>query len=169
MFITALFNFRINYKNLITENLNKSVKLDNDFNKLNENNMENVNNMNSIVDDCNYWLLYRKIRKIKEKCLLKLSIIYKFFISSNSNDYSGKETQSANNSDILCLLNGIRFRVYENKIFNMLGHNGTGKSTLINIIVGLINPSKGSIYYSEEDFSNKKSSILEQFGYNFYF
>jgi len=54
MFITALFNFRINYKNLITENLNKSVKLDNDFNKLNENNMENVNNMNSIVDDCNY-------------------------------------------------------------------------------------------------------------------
>lgn len=41
---------------------------------------------------------------------------------------------------------GIDFSVKEQEIHCLLGENGTGKSTLMNILFGLYHPDEGEIY-----------------------
>ena len=43
------------------------------------------------------------------------------------------------------ILDNINFKINEGEIFGMLGPNGVGKSTIFNLITGLIKPSYGSI------------------------
>ena len=49
------------------------------------------------------------------------------------------------------ILDNINFRINEGQIFGMLGPNGVGKSTIFNLITGLINPKSGKIKISGED------------------
>ena len=43
------------------------------------------------------------------------------------------------------ILDNINFKINEGEIFGMLGPNGVGKSTIFNLLVGLINPNSGTI------------------------
>ena len=43
------------------------------------------------------------------------------------------------------ILDNISFQINEGQIFGMLGPNGVGKSTIFNLITGLISPDKGKI------------------------
>ena len=43
------------------------------------------------------------------------------------------------------ILDKINFKINEGEIFGMLGPNGVGKSTIFNLLVGLINPNSGTI------------------------
>src|SRR5210317_453786 len=43
------------------------------------------------------------------------------------------------------ILDNINFKINEGQIFGMLGPNGVGKSTIFNLITGLINPQNGKI------------------------
>lgn len=43
------------------------------------------------------------------------------------------------------VLNGISFKLTENEFVVLRGKNGSGKTTLLNIILGLSQPSKGSV------------------------
>ena len=43
------------------------------------------------------------------------------------------------------VLKGISFNIEKGQIFGYLGPNGSGKTTTIKIILGLIKPSKGEI------------------------
>ena len=43
------------------------------------------------------------------------------------------------------ILDNISFKINEGQIFGMLGPNGVGKSTIFNLITGLINPNNGKI------------------------
>ena len=43
------------------------------------------------------------------------------------------------------ILDNISFRVNQGQIYGMLGPNGVGKSTIFNLITGLIKPSSGNI------------------------
>ena len=45
---------------------------------------------------------------------------------------------------------GISFDVMKGEIFGMLGPNGVGKSTIFNLVTGLISPEKGSIFIGGE-------------------
>lgn len=47
----------------------------------------------------------------------------------------------------LLVLQDINFKMYEGEIVAILGKSGSGKSTLLRIIAGLMEPSKGTIYY----------------------
>ncbi len=49
------------------------------------------------------------------------------------------------------ILDNISFKINEGQIFGMLGPNGVGKSTIFNLITGLINPKSGKIIIGEED------------------
>ena len=44
-------------------------------------------------------------------------------------------------------VNGVSFHVEEGSLFSFLGQNGAGKSTTINMILGLIKPDKGTVDY----------------------
>jgi len=49
------------------------------------------------------------------------------------------------------ILENINFKINEGQIFGMLGPNGVGKSTIFNLITGLINPGTGRIKIAGED------------------
>ena len=52
------------------------------------------------------------------------------------------------------VLDNISFKINEGQIFGMLGPNGVGKSTIFNLITGLINPAAGKIKIAGEDATN---------------
>jgi len=49
------------------------------------------------------------------------------------------------------ILDNISFKINEGQIFGMLGPNGVGKSTIFNLITGLINPTHGKIFINGQD------------------
>ena len=51
------------------------------------------------------------------------------------------------------ILDNISFKINEGQIFGMLGPNGVGKSTIFNLITGLISPKFGKIKINGEDVS----------------
>ena len=49
------------------------------------------------------------------------------------------------------ILDNINFKINEGQIFGMLGPNGVGKSTIFNLITGLLIPNHGKIIINGED------------------
>ena len=49
------------------------------------------------------------------------------------------------------ILDNINFKINEGQIFGMLGPNGVGKSTIFNLITGLISPKNGKIKINGEN------------------
>ena len=49
------------------------------------------------------------------------------------------------------ILDNISFKINEGQIFGMLGPNGVGKSTIFNLITGLVTPKLGKIIINGED------------------
>ena len=49
------------------------------------------------------------------------------------------------------ILDNISFKINEGQIFGMLGPNGVGKSTIFNLITGLIKPKSGVIKINSKD------------------
>ena len=52
------------------------------------------------------------------------------------------------------ILDNISFKINEGEIFGMLGPNGVGKSTIFNLITGLIKPDNGKIKINNDDVLN---------------
>ena len=52
------------------------------------------------------------------------------------------------------ILENINFEINKGEIFGMLGPNGVGKSTIFNLVTGLISPEKGSIFIGGEKVNN---------------
>ena len=52
------------------------------------------------------------------------------------------------------ILDDISFKINEGEIFGMLGPNGVGKSTIFNLITGLIKPNNGKIRINNDDVLN---------------
>ena len=52
------------------------------------------------------------------------------------------------------ILDNINFKINEGQIFGMLGPNGVGKSTIFNLITGLIKPDSGVIKINNTDVIN---------------
>ncbi len=81
-----------------------------------------------------------------------MAIIKKFRIKSfkNINTILEFENVSLAYGNRL-ILDNINFKINEGQIFGMLGPNGVGKSTIFNLITGLINPRSGKIKIAGED------------------
>ena len=52
------------------------------------------------------------------------------------------------------ILDNLNFKINEGQIFGMLGPNGVGKSTIFNLITGLIIPNSGKIKITGQDVTN---------------
>ena len=61
-------------------------------------------------------------------------------------------------------MNNINFNVYLNEIFAIIGHNGAGKSILMNIMTGMYYESSSSITYNGKNFKNNRSEICSDTG-----
>lgn len=58
-------------------------------------------------------------------------------------------------------VDGISFDVKQNEIVGLLGPNGAGKTTTINMLLGVLAPSDGSIAISGIDLARHRSQALE--------
>ncbi|TSA45396.1 ABC transporter ATP-binding protein [bacterium] len=56
-------------------------------------------------------------------------------------------------------LKGISFSVQRGEIFGMLGVNGAGKSTTMNILIGLLTPTSGKITIMGKDFIKHEEAV----------
>ena len=81
-----------------------------------------------------------------------MAIIKKFRIKSfkSINSIISFENISLSYGNRL-ILDNLNFKINEGQIFGMLGPNGVGKSTIFNLITGLINPNSGKIKISNQD------------------
>lgn len=53
-------------------------------------------------------------------------------------------------------VNKISFELYENEFVGVIGHTGSGKSTLIQMLNGLMKPSSGTVFFQGEDIWGKR-------------
>ena len=59
-------------------------------------------------------------------------------------------------------VDGISFEVNRTEIVGLLGPNGAGKTTTINMILGVLEPTSGSIHVEQLDIASKRSQALER-------
>lgn len=64
-------------------------------------------------------------------------------------------------SDILC---GTSFDVYSGECYSILGGNGSGKTTTLKILAGLIKPYRGKIVVNEKKMNKKSPSEFNRLG-----
>ncbi len=84
-----------------------------------------------------------------------MAIIKKFRIKSFKNKVSIIQLENISLSyGNRLILDNINFTINEGQIFGMLGPNGVGKSTIFNLITGLISPRVGKIKIAGEDVTN---------------
>ena len=81
-----------------------------------------------------------------------MAIIKKFRIKSFKNINSIIEFNNISLSyGRRLILDNLNFKINEGQIFGMLGPNGVGKSTIFNLITGLIRPDSGKIKITGKD------------------
>ena len=84
-----------------------------------------------------------------------MAIIKKFRIKSFKNINSIIEFNNISLSyGNRLILDNLNFKINEGQIFGMLGPNGVGKSTIFNLITGLITPNDGKIKITGQDVTN---------------
>ena len=54
------------------------------------------------------------------------------------------------------VIKNISFNINQGEMVAILGHNGSGKSTIAKLIVGLLDPQKGHIYLDDVEVTNEK-------------
>lgn len=76
--------------------------------------------------------------------MIKLVHIYKDFETSNASN------------PINHVLKNINLTIKDGEFVTLIGSNGAGKSTLLNTIAGSIKPTKGAIFFNDEDVTKLK-------------
>merc|ERR1719223_552660 len=62
---------------------------------------------------------------------------------------------------------GVSYAVKKNECFALLGSNGAGKSTTMNMLVGLFGPSSGTAFVNGYDIRTQIQSVYSNLGYFF--
>ena len=84
-----------------------------------------------------------------------MGVIKKFRIKSFKNTNTILEFKNISLSyGNRLILDNINFKINEGQIFGMLGPNGVGKSTIFNLITGLITPKYGKVLINGHDATN---------------
>jgi len=63
------------------------------------------------------------------------------------------------------MINNFNLKVKSGDVIGIIGKSGAGKSTLINLMLGLILPAKGKIFFNENEITNDKYKLLSNIGY----
>ena len=62
-------------------------------------------------------------------------------------------------------VNSINFKINENEIVGLLGPNGSGKTTTIGMILGLLKPTSGKVLINGIDIEKNKISLLHKINF----
>lgn len=67
------------------------------------------------------------------------------------------------------ILNNISFKINKNDLFVITGPNGSGKSTIAKLIIGIIKPTKGKIFFNKVDITDLAITERANMGITFTF
>ena len=62
-------------------------------------------------------------------------------------------------------VNGVTFSMKRGEILGLLGANGAGKTTMINMILGIVTPTGGSIRVFDRDLAKERIAILRRMNF----
>ena len=62
----------------------------------------------------------------------------------------------------LAAVDGVSFEVQRNEIVGLLGPNGAGKTTIINMVLGILEPTAGTIHIEGLDIMSHRGQALER-------
>jgi len=63
------------------------------------------------------------------------------------------------------VLDDISLDIPTGRIFGIIGKSGCGKTTLLNLLIGFLKPTKGAIYFQSKDVSKRRRRIEKNFGF----
>ncbi len=63
-------------------------------------------------------------------------------------------------------VNNLSFNIKEGEVLGLLGPNGAGKTTTIQILLGIMNSTGGSIQYFGKDFNKNKEEIMKNINFS---
>lgn len=113
-------------------------------------------------------MLDKLINHLEESCNYE-NEIEKEKYSTNKIEYKERLTFSnityrypTGNKDVL---SGASFTVKKNQSIGIIGASGSGKSTAVDIILGLLQPSKGNVFIDDVSIYDNMNSWLTQVGY----
>ena len=69
------------------------------------------------------------------------------------------------NYDSLTAVDEVSFTIKRGEIVGLLGHNGAGKTTIMKMMTGYLEPSAGSIQIDDLDIADKRTEIQAKIGY----
>jgi branched-chain amino acid transport system ATP-binding protein len=61
-------------------------------------------------------------------------------------------------------LSDVSFTLARGEILGLIGPNGSGKTTLINVVTGLLSPTRGRIFVNDVEITNKKAYDIARAG-----
>ena len=64
-----------------------------------------------------------------------------------------------------CVVNSVDLRVPEGSVYGLLGRNGSGKSTILKMLLGFVHPDRGSAALLGEDFSTLSPETRARIAY----
>ncbi len=109
----------------------------------------NKNSLSNIEKKLSQLVIVKR-KKIEPIKLKKLELKNIYFKYPNSKDY---------------IIKNFSLKISKNKIIGIFGPTGCGKSTLLDLILGLIEPSKGQIYLNNQKINLYRSQIKNFFSY----
>ena len=96
---------------------------------------------------------------------------------SNSRRFSSKEKSSGPNANNILSLHSVKkhfggikavdntsFEIQDNKITALIGPNGSGKTTIFNLISGILKADSGHIYFNKQQITNKPIQKISNLG-----
>ena len=61
-------------------------------------------------------------------------------------------------------INNVSFEVGKGEILGIIGPNGSGKTTIVNVITGFIKPNSGRIFFKDLDITSKPPHKIANLG-----
>ncbi|MFA5761493.1 MAG: ABC transporter ATP-binding protein, partial [Dehalococcoidales bacterium] len=76
----------------------------------------------------------------------------------------GLTKRFGNNKKSITAVDNLNLEIHDGEVFGFLGPNGSGKTTTIGMLLGLINPSLGSIELFGKDMTDNPARLLRRVG-----
>ncbi len=113
----------------------------------------------NIVENHIFFKDFKKFIKLEKKFLNSISentlqpIEKEVFVDNISFKYPSSKRET---------LFDVSFSIPKGKITALVGANGSGKSTIIKLLCGFYQPTKGNIYFDNQEISNYKSNYIRE-------